>query len=42
MPIHDWTRTSDAAYHSFQLGWVVDLSARLNRGLLPPAAFNNL
>jgi hypothetical protein len=35
MPIHDWTRTRDAAYHSFQLDWSCRLSERLNHGLLP-------
>src|SRR5712692_4554992 len=35
MPIHDWTRSSDAAYHSFQLDWSCQLSERLNKGVLP-------
>jgi hypothetical protein len=39
MPIHDWTRTSEAAYHSFQLDWVAKLSANLNRGLLPKPCY---
>jgi hypothetical protein len=39
MPIHDWTRGVDAYYHSFQLGWTSELSARLNRNLLPSSHF---
>ena len=35
MPIHDWARVDDAAYHSFQLGWACQLCDHLNRGLLP-------
>jgi hypothetical protein len=35
MPIHDWTRAPDFAFHSFQHGWVVEASRRLNKGLLP-------
>src|SRR5215213_2379150 len=39
MPIHDWTCGSDAAYHSFLLGWATALSNRLNAGTLPPSYF---
>jgi hypothetical protein len=39
MPIHDWTRASDAAYHDFQLGWATGVSAKLNGGILPPSHF---
>lgn len=39
MPIHDWTRTDDAAFHSFQLGWVVEISRRLNIGVLPSSHY---
>ena len=35
MPIRDWTRSSDAAYHSFQLGWASGQRARLNAGIHP-------
>ena len=35
MPIHDWTRALDAAYHSFQLDWSCRVSDRLNNGILP-------
>jgi hypothetical protein len=40
MPIHDWTRASDAAYHSFQVGWATGVSAALNAGLLPTTHFS--
>jgi hypothetical protein len=40
MPIHDWTRTSDAAYHNFQLDWATRLSTLLNGGILPPSHFS--
>jgi hypothetical protein len=39
MPIHDWTRASDAAYHSFQLDWSCRLSQRLNSGVLPQSVY---
>jgi hypothetical protein len=35
VPIHDWSRGSDAAFHSFQLGWTVEVRNRLNSGVLP-------
>ena len=35
MPIHDWTRATDAAYHAFLLDWSCRLSERLNHGVLP-------
>ena len=39
MPVHDWSRTAEAAYHSFQLDWVSALSTALNRGVLPRSHF---
>jgi hypothetical protein len=30
MPIHDWTRVPDYVFHDFHLGWVAELSRRLN------------
>ncbi|MBA4067778.1 MAG: hypothetical protein C0501_29585 [Isosphaera sp.] len=39
MPIHDWTRASDAAFHHFQLGWAVELSRALNGGVLPSSHY---
>lgn len=35
MPIHDWTRSSDAVFHGFQLSWTVEVMNRLNSGMLP-------
>lgn len=39
MPIHDWTRGDDLLFHSFHLGWVVELCARLNHGVLPSSYY---
>jgi hypothetical protein len=39
MPIHDWTRVDDSLFHSFELGWLVDLCRRLNHGALPSSHF---
>jgi hypothetical protein len=39
MPIHDWTRVNEAAFHDFHLSWAAKLSARLNGGILPPSHF---
>jgi hypothetical protein len=39
MPIQDWTRGDDLLFHSFHLGWVVELSGRLNLGVLPSSYF---
>ena len=36
MPIHDWSRVYDGAFHAFQLGWIAELQIALNQGLLPP------
>lgn len=38
MPIHDWSRAPDSAFHDFHLGWVVELSRQLN-GILPKTHF---
>ncbi len=35
MPIHDWSRVSDGAFHDFHLGWIGELRKALNRGGLP-------
>lgn len=35
MPIHDWTRVTAGAWHAFHLGWISQLQAALNGGLLP-------
>ncbi len=39
MPMHDWSHVDDAIFHSFQLGWTSELSARLNGGILPSSHF---
>src|SRR5438045_3083457 len=36
MPIHDWSRVFDGAFHDFHLAWIVALRNTLNSGLLPP------
>ena len=35
MPLHDWTRGEDYAFHDFHLHWMVRLAAELNAGILP-------
>jgi hypothetical protein len=35
MPMHDWTRVSAGAYHSFHQVWAVEILRVLNLGLLP-------
>jgi hypothetical protein len=35
MPVHDWTRVSDGAFHDFHYSWVLEIKRALNRGLLP-------
>jgi hypothetical protein len=40
MPIHDWTRACDAAFHDFHLSWVSRLSAELNGGILPSPCYS--
>ena len=36
MPIHDWTRLEAGDFHHFHQAWVVNLTNKLNSGLLPP------
>jgi hypothetical protein len=36
MPIHDWTRVFDGAFHDFHLAWIAELRNALNSGILPP------
>jgi hypothetical protein len=36
MPVHDWTRVSDGAFHDFHMSWVLEIKRALGRGLLPP------
>jgi hypothetical protein len=35
MPVHDWTRVSDGAFHDFHYSWVLEIKRALKRGLLP-------
>src|SRR5262245_40292408 len=35
MPVHDWTRVSDATFHDFHYSWVLEIKRALQRGLLP-------
>lgn len=39
MPIHDWTKTYDGAFHDFHVSWLVQLKRTLNKGLLPPGYY---
>lgn len=36
MPIHDWSRVFDGAFHDFHTAWNTELRNALNGGLLPP------
>jgi hypothetical protein len=35
MPVHDWTRVGDGAFHDFHYSWVLEIKRALMRGLLP-------
>jgi hypothetical protein len=39
MPVHDWTRVSDATFHDFHYSWVLEVKRALKRGLLPPGYY---
>jgi hypothetical protein len=36
MPVHDWTRVFDGAFHDFHHAWIAELRRSLNDGVLPP------
>jgi hypothetical protein len=36
MPIHDWSRVFDGAFHDFHTAWNIELRNALNGGVLPP------
>ena len=36
MPIHDWSRVFDGAFHDFHHVWIGELRNALNSGILPP------
>ena len=35
MPIHDWSRVFDGAFHAFHHTWIAELQTALNTGILP-------
>jgi hypothetical protein len=35
MPIHDWSRVFDGAFHAFHHAWIAELQTALNSGILP-------
>lgn len=39
MPVHDWTRVSDATFHDFHYSWVLEIKRALKNGLLPPGYY---
>ena len=39
MPIHDWTRVSDGAFHAFHHCWIGEIRTALNSGVLPPGYY---
>lgn len=39
MPVHDWTRVDAGLFHNFHQGWIINLCAALNGGMLPPEYF---
>ncbi len=36
MPVHDWSRVFDGAFHAFHVAWIAKLQNTLNNGVLPP------
>jgi hypothetical protein len=36
MPINDWTRVFDGAFHAFHHVWIAEIQKALNTGILPP------
>jgi Protein of unknown function (DUF4058) len=36
MPIHDWSRVFDGAFHAFHHSWITFIQDSLNSGILPP------
>jgi hypothetical protein len=39
MPVHDWTRVDDGAFHDSHCSWVVEIKRALMRGILPAAYY---
>ncbi len=42
MPVHDWTRIFDGAFHHFHQAWVFTIQSFLNKGLLPPGYYASM
>lgn len=42
MPIHDWTKIFDGAFHDFHQAWVFSIKSSLNKGLLPPGYYASI
>ncbi|MEZ6034767.1 MAG: DUF4058 family protein [Planctomycetaceae bacterium] len=42
MPIHDWTKIFDGAFHDFHQAWVFSIKSSLNKGLLPPGYYASM
>lgn len=42
MPIHDWTKIFDGAFHDFHQSWVFSIKSSLNKGLLPPGYYASM
>ena len=42
MPVHDWTRIFDGAFHDFHQAWVFSIKSSLNKGLLPPGYYASM
>jgi hypothetical protein len=39
MPVHDWTKTYQGAFHHLHVTWLVEIARALNDGLLPPGYY---
>jgi len=39
MPVHDWKRVSDGAFHDFHYSWVLEIKRALKRGPLPESYY---
>lgn len=35
MPVHDWARVDDGAFHDFHISWILEVKRALKRGVLP-------
>jgi hypothetical protein len=35
MPVHEWSRVFDGAFHAFHVAWIAELQKVLNSGNLP-------